>query len=118
MTGIMVASIRLTLRLQVMIRTALLGRQGVILLLIYWFKGGLNPLVYCSHELHAEMIILYYSLLILCSQHILQDDNLAQSEAVFAFFSPSPEHLKQAPTASQKQRKFSLANFFRRLVLI
>ena len=46
-------------------------------------------------------------------QTILQDDHLCQSETVFAFFSPSPEHLKQAPNVKSRG-KFSLPGLFKR----
>ena len=45
-------------------------------------------------------------------QVVLQDEKLAHSEAVYAFFSPSPEHLKQAPSVP-KRAKFSMANLFK-----
>ncbi|KAI0217802.1 Sorting nexin-25 [Lamellibrachia satsuma] len=41
---------------------------------------------------------------------VMQDERLAQSEILFTFFSPSPEHLKQSePTKAGRGTRFSLA---------
>ncbi|XP_067374722.1 sorting nexin-25 isoform X1 [Channa argus] len=53
-------------------------------------------------------------------QHMLTDERLCQSEALYAFLSPSPEHLKQYPQLNavmsiQKKSSFSLASFLERL---
>lgn len=45
-------------------------------------------------------------------QFILENDHLNSSEAVYAFLSPSSEHLKQA-TPSPKKSKFSLSTLFK-----
>ncbi|XP_067008623.2 sorting nexin-25 isoform X2 [Anabrus simplex] len=45
-------------------------------------------------------------------QYVLEDDTLNQSEALYAFLSPSSEHLKQM-NPSPKKTKFSLSTFFK-----
>uniref|UniRef100_A0A8C5DWV6 Sorting nexin-25 n=1 Tax=Gouania willdenowi TaxID=441366 RepID=A0A8C5DWV6_GOUWI len=45
-------------------------------------------------------------------QHLLADERLCQSEALYAFLSPSPEHLKVM--SIQKKSSFSLASFLER----
>ncbi|XP_064198167.1 sorting nexin-25 [Anguilla rostrata] len=46
-------------------------------------------------------------------QKMLKDDRMCQSEALYAFLSPSPEHLKVMDI--QKKSSFSLASFLERL---
>ncbi|TKS72757.1 Sorting nexin-25 [Collichthys lucidus] len=46
-------------------------------------------------------------------QRLLADERLCQSEALYAFLSPSPEHLKVM--SIQKKSSFSLASFLERL---
>uniref|UniRef100_A0A8C6K5Z6 Sorting nexin 25 n=1 Tax=Nothobranchius furzeri TaxID=105023 RepID=A0A8C6K5Z6_NOTFU len=46
-------------------------------------------------------------------QRLLMDERLCQSEALYAFLSPSPEHLKVM--SIQKKSSFSLASFLERL---
>ncbi|XP_034038216.1 sorting nexin-25 [Thalassophryne amazonica] len=46
-------------------------------------------------------------------QRLLTDDRLCQSEALYAFLSPSPEHLKVM--SIQKKSSFSLASFLEKL---
>ncbi|XP_024139150.1 sorting nexin-25 [Oryzias melastigma] len=46
-------------------------------------------------------------------QRLLTDDRLCQSEVLYAFLSPSPEHLKVM--SIQKKSSFSLASFLERL---
>uniref|UniRef100_A0A667YK55 Sorting nexin 25 n=1 Tax=Myripristis murdjan TaxID=586833 RepID=A0A667YK55_9TELE len=46
-------------------------------------------------------------------QRLLTDERLCQSEALYAFLSPSPEHLKVM--SIQKKSSFSLASFLERL---
>lgn len=46
-------------------------------------------------------------------QRLLNDERLCQSEALYAFLSPSPEHLKVM--SIQKKSSFSLASFLERL---
>uniref|UniRef100_A0A4W6FUY8 Sorting nexin 25 n=1 Tax=Lates calcarifer TaxID=8187 RepID=A0A4W6FUY8_LATCA len=46
-------------------------------------------------------------------QRLLSDERLCQSEALYAFLSPSPEHLKVM--SIQKKSSFSLASFLERL---
>ncbi|KAF7657311.1 hypothetical protein LDENG_00028890 [Lucifuga dentata] len=46
-------------------------------------------------------------------QRLLTDDQLCQSEALYAFLSPSPEHLKVM--SIQKKSSFSLASFLEKL---
>ncbi|KAJ8262199.1 hypothetical protein GJAV_G00163640 [Gymnothorax javanicus] len=46
-------------------------------------------------------------------QKMLKDDRMCQSEALYAFLSPSPEHLKVMDI--QKKSAFSLASFLERL---
>lgn len=46
-------------------------------------------------------------------QKVLTDERMCQSEALYAFLSPSPEHLKVIDI--QKKSSFSLASFLERL---
>lgn len=46
-------------------------------------------------------------------QYVLEDDRLNQSEALYAFLSPSSEHLKHTAPSPKKSR-FSLSTLFKR----
>ncbi|XP_051784395.1 sorting nexin-25 [Erpetoichthys calabaricus] len=48
-------------------------------------------------------------------QKMLTDESLCQSEALYAFLSPSPEHLKVIDLQAKKSSGFSLASFLERL---
>ncbi|ELU04949.1 hypothetical protein CAPTEDRAFT_89225 [Capitella teleta] len=50
-------------------------------------------------------------------ENILSDEHLSQSEAVFAFLSPSPEHLKSATDAMKQKESVSFPNLFKKYVL-
>ncbi|NWI06665.1 SNX25 protein, partial [Tichodroma muraria] len=47
-------------------------------------------------------------------QKLLSDERLCQSEALYAFLSPSPEHLKVIDVQGKKS-SFSLSSFLERL---
>lgn len=51
---------------------------------------------------------------IFLSQKLLSDERLCQSEALYAFLSPSPEHLKVIDVQGKKS-SFSLSSFLERL---
>ena len=63
-----------------------------------------------DHYLHKEFKKTLFDIF----QRVLLDERLAQSEAVYVFFSPSPEHLKQPSDGLKTKGKFSLANMFKR----
>lgn len=46
-------------------------------------------------------------------QFILMEDVLYQSEAIYAFLSPSSENLKQQATVPPKKQRFSLLTLFK-----
>lgn len=48
---------------------------------------------------------------------VLSDEKLSGSELIYAFLSPSPEHLKQAGT-QRKKSKFSFSTFFKGYIYI
>lgn len=63
------------------------------------------------------VLLLFYAVLLsfylLFLQFVLEDERLNQSEALYAFLSPSSEHLKAVVAPSPKKSRFSLSTLFK-----